>query len=86
MVVKRERNQGGVLMEFVLRGVEGSVQTDEDRQILENHKTMEFKVYPAMRFDRERNEFSSIPNLDYRVITFDDGAVVNCIMTSKSDF
>lgn len=73
-------------MEFCLKGVEGSVQTDEDRVILENHKTMEFKIYPAMRFDRERNEFSSIPNLDYRVITFDDGAVVNCIMTSKTNF
>lgn len=66
-------------MEAGLLQYEGMVQTKTDFDILHNHKNMRFDIFPAMHYDREKDELKIMQDLSYHVIAFQDGEYVNCM-------
>lgn len=55
------------------------VQTKKDYDILAQHENMQFEIFPAMHYDRERDELTTMQDLSFRVIAFPDGEYVNCM-------
>lgn len=58
---------------------EDKVQTKTDFDILHKHQNMRFDIFPAMHYDRDKDELRTMQDLSYHVIAFQDGEYVNCM-------